>query len=87
MGVGKMIDEKILLEFIKTKKEEFEKEGFANYEKYTSDLKNMESMEAVTAIIDIHILMNLTRVLNELIEIIESGKFDVIENPKKGDKK
>ena len=28
--------------------------------------------------------MNLTRVLNELIEIIESGKFDVVENPKKG---
>lgn len=47
----------------------------------------MESMEAVTAIIDIHILMNLTRVLNELIEMIEDGKFDVIENPKKGDKK
>ena len=43
----------------------------------------MESMEAVTATVDIHVLMNLTRVLNELIEIIESGKFDVIENPKK----
>lgn len=46
----------------------------------------MESMEAVTAIVDIHILMNLVRILNELIEIIESGKFDVVENPKSGEK-
>ena len=80
-----MIDEKLLLEFIKTKKEEFEEEGVANYKKYTGTLQNMESMEAVTATVDIHVLMNLTRVLNELIEIIESGKFDVIENPKKGE--
>lgn len=43
----------------------------------------MESMEAVTAIVDIHILMNLVRVLNELIEIIESGKFSVVEKSKK----
>lgn len=77
-----MIDEKLLLEFIRTKKEEFEEEGVANYKKYTGTLQNMESMEAVTATVDIHVLMNLTRVLNELIEIIESGKFDVIENPK-----
>lgn len=82
-----MIDEKLLLKFIRTKKEEFEEECFTNYKKHTNTLKNMESMEAVTAIVDIYVLMNLTRVLNELIEIIESGKFDVVENPKKGDKK
>ena len=78
-----MIEEKLLLEFIKTKKEEFEKEGFTKYKKHTGTLQNMESMEAVTATVDIHVLINLTRVLNKLIEIIESGKFDVIENPKK----
>ena len=38
----------------------------------------MESMAAVTATVDIHVLMNLTRVLNELIEIIESGKIGAI---------
>lgn len=74
-----MIDEKILLEFIKTKKEEFEKEGFANYEKYTSDLKNMKSKEAIIATMDVYVLMNLTRILDELIELIESGKFSSIE--------
>lgn len=31
----------------------------------------------------IHTLINLTRVLNKLIELIENGEFDVIENPKK----
>lgn len=70
-----MIDEKILLEFIRTKKEEFEEKGFTNYEKYTGNLKSMGSMEAITATVDIHVLMNLTRILNELIEMIESGKF------------
>lgn len=82
-----MIDEKLLLEFIRTKKEEFEKEGFTNYKKHTGTLQNMESMEAITATVDIHVLMNLTRVLNELIEIIESGKFDVIKDSKKKSEK
>lgn len=81
-----MIDEKLLLYFIRTKKKEFEKEGLTNYKKHTGTLQNMESMEAVTATVDIHVLMNLTRVLNELIEIIESGKFDVVENQKVGKK-
>lgn len=78
-----MIDEKLLLDFIRTKKKEFEEESFTNYEKYTNNLKTMGSMGVVTATVDIHVLMNLTRVLNELIGIIESGKFDVVENPKK----
>lgn len=81
-----MIDEKLLLEFIRIKKEEFEEEGFTNYKKHTGTLKNMESMEAITSTVDIHILMNLVRILNELIERIESGKFDVVENPKRGEK-
>lgn len=79
-----MIDKKLLLEFIRTKKEEFEEEGVANYKKYTGTLQNMESMEAVISTVDIHILMNLIRILNELIEIIESGKFDIVEKSKKG---
>lgn len=64
----------------KTKKEEFEKEGFANYEKYTSDLKNMKSKEAIIATMDVYVLMNLTRILDELIELIESGKFSSMSN-------
>lgn len=81
-----MIDEKLLLKFIRTKKEEIEEEVFSNYKKHTKTLENMESMEAVTAIVDIHILMNLIRILNELFEIIESEKFGMVENPKKGER-
>lgn len=78
-----MIDEKLLLKFIRTKKKEFEEESFTNYEKYTNNLKNMGSMGVVTATVDIYVLMNLVRILNELIEMIESGKFDVVEKSKK----
>lgn len=78
-----MIDGKLLLKFLRTKKEEFEEECFTNYKKHTNTLKNMESMEAVTAIVDIYVLMNLTRIINELIELIESGKFDIVEKSKK----
>lgn len=78
-----MIDEKVLLEFIRTKKEEFEKEAFTNYEKYISNLKNMGSMGFITSTVDIYVLMNLTYILDELIELIENGKFDVVEKPKK----
>lgn len=70
-----MIDENLLLDFIGTKKKEFEEESFTNYEKYTSNLKNMGTMGVVTATVDIYVLMNLIRILNELIEMIESGKF------------
>lgn len=53
-----MIDEKLLLYFIKTKKEEFEEQSFTIFNN----------------------LMNVTRILNELIEMIEDGKFNTSEN-------
>lgn len=43
----------------------------------------MEPIEGIKATTNIHTLINLTRVLNKLIELIENGEFDVIENPKK----
>lgn len=70
-----MIDEKLLLDFIITKKKEFEEESFTNYEKYTNNLKNMGSMGVVTATVDIYVLMKLIYILDELIEMIGDGKF------------
>lgn len=78
-----MIDEKLLLKTIKEAKEEFEEKGIANYKKHTGTLQNMQSTEAIISTVDIYVLMNLTRVLNELIELIESGEFDVVEKSKK----
>lgn len=69
------------LEFYKATQEALDR--CDDSKKHTGTLQNMESMEAITATVDIHVLMNLTRVLNELIEIIESGKFDVIKDSKK----
>lgn len=47
---NELIDEKSLVEFIKTKKKEFEKEGFSNY-KNTQKLEKYGTMEAVTAML------------------------------------
>lgn len=78
-----MIDEKLLLTGIKETKEEFEKLISINSKKHISVLKDMEFIEPITVTVDIHVLMNLVHLLDELVEIIESGKFDVVENPKK----
>ena len=39
----------------------------------------MESKEAIIATMDVYVLMNLTRILDELVEMIESGKFSSIQ--------
>lgn len=78
-----MIDKRLLLEVIRKTKEEFEEKAIINFKEYTGASRNMGPMEGIKATTNIHTLINLTRVLNELIEMIEDGKFDVVENPKK----
>ena len=78
-----MIDEKLLLKVIRETKDEFEEKAIINFKEYTGASMDIEPMERIKATTNIHILINFTRVLNELIEIIKGGKFDVIENPKK----
>lgn len=78
-----MIDERLLLKVIRKTKEEFEEKAIINFKEYTSASRNMEPIECIKATTNIHTLINLTRVLNKLIELIENGEFDVIENPKK----
>lgn len=78
-----MIDEKLLLKVIRKTKEEFEEKAIINFKEYTGASRNMEPMKGVKATTNIHTLINLTRVLNKLIELIENGEFDVIENPEK----
>lgn len=43
----------------------------------------MGSMGFITSTVDIYVLINLTYILDELIELIKNGKFDVVEKPKK----
>lgn len=78
-----MIDERLLLKVIRKTKEEFEEKAIINFKEYTSASRNMEPIGGIKATINIHTLINLTRVLNKLIELIENGEFDVVEDPKK----
>lgn len=75
-----MIDEKLLLYFIKTKKEEFEEGAFTSHKECTGSLRDLEYNDVIIHSVNLHTLMNVTRILNELIEIIEEGKFNTSEN-------
>lgn len=74
-----MIDDRLLLHDIKDTKEEFEKIISISSKKHISVLKDMEFIEPITVTVDIHIMMNTVNLLDKLIRIIESGKFDVSE--------
>lgn len=76
-----MIDEKLLLYFIKTKKEEFEEQSFTIHKECTGSLRDMEYDDVIIHSINLHTLMNVTRILNKLIEMIEDGKFNAPDNP------
>lgn len=73
-----MIDEKLLLYFIKTRSREFEEQSFTIHKECTGSLRDMEYNDVI--IHSIHTLMHVTRILNELIEMIEAGKFNTSEN-------
>lgn len=75
-----MIDEKLLLYFIKTKKEEFEEGAFTIHKECTGSLRDLEYQEVIIHSVNLHTLMNITRILHELIEMIEDGKFNTSEN-------
>lgn len=75
-----MIDEKLLLYFIKTKKEEFEEQSFTIHKECTGSLRDMEYTDVIIHSVNLNTLMNVTRILNKLIEMIEEGKFNTSEN-------
>lgn len=75
-----MIDEKLLLYFIKTRSREFEEQSFTIHKECTGSLRDMEYEEVIINSVNIHTLMNVIRILNQLIEMIEEGKFNTSEN-------
>lgn len=75
-----MIDEKLLLYFIKTRSREFEEQSFTIHKECTGSLRDMEYTDVIIHSVNLNILMNVTRILNELIEMIEEGKFNTSEN-------
>lgn len=75
-----MIDEKLLLYFIKTRSREFEEQSFTIYKECPGSLRDMEYDDVIIHSVNLHTLMNVTRILNKLIEMIEDGKFNTSEN-------
>lgn len=78
-----MIDEKLLLYFIKTRSREFEEQSFTIHKECTGSLRDMEYDDVMIHSVNLNTLMNVTRILNELIEMIEmieDGKFNTSEN-------
>lgn len=79
-GKDSMIDEKLLLYFIKTRSREFEEQSFTIHKECTDSLRDMEYNDVIIHTVNLNTLMNVTRILNELIEMIEDGKFNTSEN-------
>lgn len=75
-----MIDEKLLLYFIKTRSREFEEQSFTIHKECTGSLRDMEYDEVILNSVNINTLMNVICILNQLIELIEDGKFNTSEN-------
>lgn len=49
-------------------------------QKLTPEVRDMEYDDVIIHSINLHTLMHVTRILNELIEMIEDGKFNTSEN-------
>lgn len=61
-------------------KKEFEEQSFTIYKECTGSLRDMEYDDVIIHSVNLHTLMNVTRILNKLIEMIEDGKFNTSEN-------
>lgn len=75
-----MIDEKLLLYFIKTRSREFEEQSFTIHKECTGSLRDMEYDDVMIHSVNLHTLMNVICILNQLMEDISSGKFNTSEN-------
>lgn len=75
-----MIDETLLLYVIGESEKEFRKKLLSIQKECNNSLRDMEYTDVIIHSVNLHTLMNVTRILNELIEMIEDGKFNTSEN-------
>lgn len=75
-----MIDETLLLYVIGESEKEFRKKLLSIQKECNNSLRDMEYDEVIIHSVNLNTLMNVTRILNELIEMIEDGKFNTSEN-------
>lgn len=75
-----MIDEILLLYVIGESEKEFRKKLLSIQKECNNSLRDMEYEEVILNSVNIHTLMNVIRILNQLMEDISSGKFNTSEN-------
>lgn len=75
-----MIDETLLLYVIGESEKEFRKKLLSIQKECNNSLRDMEYTDVIINSVNIHTLMNLIRILNQLMEDISSGKFNTSEN-------
>lgn len=75
-----MIDETLLLYVIGESEKEFRKKLLIIQKECNNSLRDMEYTDVIINSVNIHTLMNVIRILNQLMEDISSGKFNTSEN-------
>lgn len=82
-----MIDEKLLISYLKKQKKEYNEQVVILQEELTSSLMYNHKQEYIIKKLMYESMMNVICIYENLIEIIESGKFDVIKDSKKKSEK
>lgn len=75
-----MIDEILLLYVIGESEKEFRKKLLSIQKECNNSLRDMEYTDVIIHSVNLHTLMNVICILNQLIEMIEDGKFNTSEN-------
>lgn len=65
---------------LKQEAENLKNNLFTIYKECTGSLRDMEYDDVIIHSVNLHTLMNVTRILNKLIEMIEDGKFNASDN-------
>lgn len=71
-----MIDETLLLYVIGESEKEFRKKLLSIQKECNNSLRDMEYEEVIINSVNLHTLMNVICILNQLMEDISSGKFN-----------
>ncbi len=72
-----MIDKKLLMNSIKAKKEELADQGVKIHKDCMNNLRDMNYSSVIINSINLHVIEDGIRILNELSEMIEEGNFDL----------
>lgn len=78
-----MIEEQLLISYLKKQKREYNEQVVILQKELTSSLMYNHKQEYIIKNLMYKSMMNVIRIYENLIEIIESGKFDVVEDLKK----